>query len=154
MKNVTLLFLLVCSFFALSLNAQQVISASGTTFQNQSCTVSFTMGETIIGNLENSACLVSQGFQQSWMNATAIAEKSQRNEISLFPNPASGILNITGIIPGYPISITISDIHGNFVFSASDFNERTVDLRGLNKGFYVVSIEFGDYRQIEKLIIN
>ncbi len=154
MKNLTAISLLLCFLSALSLKSQQVLSTSGTTFQNQSCTVSFTMGETIIGNLQNSTCLVSQGFQQSLMDATSITEKSLMNEVILFPNPVSGILNITGIICGYPVSITIRDIHGNIVFSTSVFNESSVDLSGLTKGFYVVSIESRDTLQIEKLIIN
>jgi len=154
MKNLTAISLLLCFLSALSLKSQQVLSTSGTTFQNQSCTVSFTMGETIIGNLQNSTCLVSQGFQQSLMDATSITEKSLMNEVILFPNPVSGILNITGIICGYPVSLTIRDIHGNLVFSTSVFNESSVDLSGLTKGFYVVSIESRDTLQIEKLIIN
>jgi len=154
MKNLTLISLLLCFFSVLSLKSQQVLSTSGTTFQNQSCTVSFTVGETIIGNLQNSTCLVSQGFQQSLMDATSITEKSLMNEVILFPNPVSGILNITGIFCGYPVSITIRDIHGNLVFSTSVFNESSVDLSGLTKGFYVVSIESRDTLQIEKLIIN
>jgi len=154
MKNLTAISLLLCFLSALSLKSQQVLSTSGTTFQNQSCTVSFTMGETIIGNLQNSTCLVSQGFQQSLMDATSITEKSLMNEVILFPNPVSGILNITGIFCGYPVSITIRDIHGNLVFSTSVFNESSVDLSGLTKGFYVVSIESRDTLQIEKLIIN
>ena len=154
MKNVTLLFLLVCFFFGLISNAQQVISTSGTTFQNQSCTVSFTVGETIIGNLQNSTCLVSQGFQQSWINPVGVFENSAETNIGISPNPASNTIHINGLKTDQNVEIIIMNIHGNIEIIASAFKEPHLDVTSLSKGFYIVQIKSGETRFIEKLIIE
>jgi len=154
MKNLTAISLLLCFLSALSLKSQQVLSTSGTTFQNQSCTVSFTVGETIIGNLQNSTCLVSQGFQQSWQNNVGISENNDGEESLFYPNPASDFLHFNGLLSQRNVRIAIMDIRGNSVLSANVYQNQTLDIQMLPKGFYIIQINIGESRFIEKLIID
>ena len=154
MKNQRLLFLWLCIFFITGLRAQQIISSSGMSFQNQNCFVSFTIGETITGNLQNENCVVSQGFQQAWSNATSIVENSGENVVSLYPNPTNNILNIVGLIPGKAARMKISDIKGNTILETNITENCSFDVSNLPKGFYIAIIDFGESRQIEKLIIH
>lgn len=59
------------------------------------------------------------------------------NDISVYPNPASSILNIINIIGDY--TITISNIHGQIVKSEVTSNT-SVDISDLNNGIYLLNI--------------
>lgn len=73
------------------------------------------------------------------------------NEFSMYPNPATSILNITG---EYLISSTIYDINGRAVLHSNLQNTGAIDISNLESGVYTVNIhsEKGEY--VQKLIIQ
>lgn len=91
------------SFFAFSImtenvNAQTldryVVASAGSQFVNGGYSIDYTLGETLTQTFTNGQEL-SQGFQQVWLVITAIEDPtSVWNHITLYPNPAIGIVNI------------------------------------------------------------
>ena len=154
MKTLKISLLIALGFFWGNSEAQQVLSGSGATFQNQLCMVSFTVGETIVGNLSGSNCRVSQGFQQSLINPVGVLENSTKTIITISPNPTRNILYINGLKPNQDVEIAIVNIHGNIELMASYCKEHFLDVTSLSKGFYIVQIKSGETRIIEKLIIE
>jgi len=154
MKTLKISLLIALSFFWVISEAQQVLSGSGATFQNQLCMVSFTVGETIVGNLSGSNCQFSQGFQQSWINPVGVFENSAETNIGISPNPARNSIHINGLKTQQNVEIIIINIHGNIEIIASAFKEPYLDVTSLSKGFYIVQIKSGETRIVEKLIIE
>lgn len=64
------------------------------------------------------------------------------NFIKIFPNPTKGVVNIS--IPNYSgnLNVTVFDVNGRSVFSNNtDFSsERSLDLQGLQSGFYIIKL--------------
>lgn len=89
-----LLFLVGGTYCSCS-QSQKVNASSGGHFQNQSFSVAFTLGETMIQTLENSDKKVTQGFQQSDLIVTAIEEvKGFTFHINAYPNPVTNVINL------------------------------------------------------------
>lgn len=86
-----------------------------------------------------------------------ITEKSHPSEeYFLYPNPAKSKLHISLAGSSRDTSIRIFEISGRQVLSvnALDKNALTIDIRNLNDGLYVVSIEQGGAFRYQKLLIN
>lgn len=133
---------------------QQVVSPSGSFFTNQNGSVSFTVGETIIGVLEGNGNTFHQGFQQPAISSSSNLQESEMYNISLFPNPAKNQINIKGYGERADISVTIVDIHGNRVIETMLTESCQLNVSLFPKGFYLVFVDVGESRHTEKLIIN
>lgn len=89
---------------------------------------------------------------------TAIAENTIWNDINIYPNPTSTVLNVDLSNVSKNPWINIYSLSGKVVFSkrlnAQIVN--TIDLQrvGLSKGVYVVSIKEEGLNITKKLIIN
>lgn len=77
--------------------------------------------------------------------------------IKIYPNPSKGIVNISiHNYSGY-INVNVYDINGRNVYSNSDeFSEnKSINLQGLQSGFYFVKIEGEDgLSHSEKIVLN
>lgn len=94
MKSFILIWIVLLS--ALSVFSQQVIATSGNYHQTSTASISWTLGETIIGDLSNSNLALSQGFQQGnqlginiSINSASICEGESVN-LSASPTGGSG----------------------------------------------------------------
>lgn len=95
---VTLFF----SFFLFQLQGQsigkQVIGASGKSMLNGNHIINFTVGESIVGKIDNASSL-NQGFwveinNDSTLAADSLITETEINGISVFPNPAISYVEI------------------------------------------------------------
>lgn len=76
----------------------------------------------------------------------------EASQVSIYPNPTTGILNITSETP---VSIDIIDVTGKVVFSAANVSkEKSVDLSGLQKGIYFARIASENSTTTEKIILK
>ena len=66
---------------------------------------------------------------------TSLNEKNIKEKISLFPNPTSDFINITGF--SQPINIKIYNLIGQLSKSVYQVNN-TIDISDLNKGYYFI----------------
>lgn len=75
------------------------------------------------------------------------------NEISIYPNPTNGILNISGIESHSNTYLKIVDIYGRTIHKeaiSSDNNK--LDLRLLPKGIYIIELFGAETYHVEKVI--
>ncbi len=78
-----------------------------------------------------------------------ILEASTTNSTLLYPNPASDILNITGVYTKETV-VTITDALGKVVLT-QNFNS-TIDISSLLNGVYMVQIQGENYIHNERLV--
>ncbi len=105
---------------------------------------------------ENLGWFVGESGVNIYDNRTSakIEKASSKSQFNCFPNPSTGLVNLSQIETGSTISIV--DITGKKVFEIwSTDAEITLNLSHLNKGIYFVSVMIKPKMyQIQKLAIN
>ncbi len=87
---------------------------------------------------------------------TTMHENKSVPEFSVSPNPASGMVRISGEYKN-PCSIKIIDLAGKIIFNQSVYQKSKVvwlDLTGIPAGIYILKIASGENRFTEKLVIK
>ncbi|MEK6152087.1 T9SS type A sorting domain-containing protein [Flavobacteriaceae bacterium 3-367] len=73
----------------------------------------------------------------------AQSPRERETAVKVFPNPATNVVNILGLINSQKAHITISDMYGNLAlehrWEIRD-NSLSIPIASLNPGIYVVSI--------------
>ncbi len=148
MKNTifTILFILVfgglCHSQSLS---QYIIASSGVTLNGTSNTLNFTMGEPVIGNIDNGESL-GQGFWLGAIEGVVLSNEDFNSSIetSFYPNPVKDFLNISFTdMEGQNIELVLYDILGREVYKkqmTGIANTEVINLSSLNSGTYLLSI--------------
>lgn len=67
-------------------------------------------------------------------NDPASVSHIQHEHVSLYPNPASDVFNITGI--DFPAQLTVFDQQGRLVMQVPQYNGEEVDIAALQNGLY------------------
>lgn len=98
-------------------NFRSVISASGGVDKSANIVLEWTLGEVATKTLTDVNSLYTQGFHQPLLSVEKIKLKPQLKSalknISIFPNPASDILNIQfGFSSDVPLFVILYDING------------------------------------------
>lgn len=81
--------------------------------------------------------------------SSGVFDRTINDEIFLFPNPTSGIINITGL--SVPANIKIYDLQGQLLKSFLQV-QNTIDISNLHPGIYIMNIISGDKRLVKKVI--
>lgn len=153
MKSI-LLFICVL-LFATHSNAQdiskQVIGASGETLTGTSYVLAFTVGESIVGEIQNNATL-SQGFWSILLNEGTLSvdyEDEIIEHIKIYPNPVSDYLNInTSNKLSSKTSVSLYDLNGKLLM-VKDINanmDTRLNMTKLSHGLYFLTIKTLDNR--------
>lgn len=99
-----------------------VIATTGGNISNSINTLTWTLGETVIQNIQSSNNYLSQGFQQpNYMVIPSVENTTSLFDVKVFPNPSVDILNI--IINSdneFLIEIILTDINGKTLFWKKD----------------------------------
>ena len=90
--------------------------------------------------------------------ATGISDKNENYDISIYPNPSSGIITI-GNLAGFQNlqGLEITNITGKIVFQTTIINNYSsieIDLSHLEKGIYLISFYGKNFNQFEKIVIQ
>ena len=94
------------------------------------------------------------------MDCTGIEDGFASQEVMVYPNPSSGIVNITISNADYDkLQITVFNVQGKEVFSSTDTNvngvyNKQINLEELSKGVYYIKLSAGANVKIQKLIIQ
>jgi hypothetical protein len=77
-------------------------------------------------------------------------------EVQIYPNPASEILNIDFGNLSFPIDVKIQDISGKCIWSYAGSSKKQIciDVKGFTKGLYFVKISNSTLNLYKKIIIN
>jgi hypothetical protein len=158
-KMIRYIFLMVLLIVSAKLFSQEnrikpeIISSSGTTINSTSIQLSWTLGEVTISTFQSEGIMLTQGFHQPRMIVTGIDSLVSENEnIIVYPNPASDMLNIK-ITYENPISVLLrmTDIKGMLIWESAYFESHiteTIWVQNLPNGIYLLSIlNLGDKTQ-------
>lgn len=89
-------------------------------------------------------------------NLSAANSISIEKNITIFPNPATDILQINlgnAFLENDILGVSIYDLKGSLVIKTTDFKSN-IDIKNLSKGSYVVKIEFLNYVVSKKIIVK
>jgi len=90
-----ILFVFILHLMITQIRAQQVISAAGATASGTGVQLSWTIGEPVIETFTGATAILTQGFHQSRLFATAIDPiENPGLKLTVYPNPVSGILKL------------------------------------------------------------
>jgi len=80
-------------------------------------------------------------------------DQTQKNEIAVYPNPASETIQISGVAQNS--TITLFDVGGKVAKTISNYQpEERIQLNGLKPGIYLLGIENHDKPVFRKIIIQ
>lgn len=90
MQRISIILIAVILSKSFVLNAQEVIATSGKCSETLSGSLSWTLGETVIGKGEQGGTILTQGFQQpQFIILTDFSfDENQHDSFTAFPNPA------------------------------------------------------------------
>ena len=86
----------------------------------------------------------------------SLMKEMKNNELSLYPNPASDIVNVS-LSNGELINdIVIIDLSGKVVFSQSNINLSfsVINIDQFNAGVYILSVNGKNTKSTKKLIVQ
>ena len=86
------------------------------------------------------------------IDCTLAVETLEQVEISLYPNPTSGLLNISGV-PAHNVEVVVYDMQGSVVTNTILLNN-TIDLSSLLRGIYFVQLSNEQFRVTRKIVVN
>ncbi len=151
-----LIIIPVLFLFILSSAQTQIKKSSidngGAVYTNGNISVTYTTGETFISENTNGNIHISEGFiGGDFLSASGVSELHFCDKVSLYPNPADNILNISA---NEKIkNILILDITGKEVFFGNFNSEKiNVDVSDFKNGFYIIRLNFGNRFEKQKFI--
>ena len=102
-----------------------------------------------------------QAFQNiTVLDCTGITESTFNNEINIYPNPTSGMFNISISNANFAeLTISVVDIRGREVYKSVDKNiaaqyNKQLNLEQVAKGIYYIKLSNGTDVKIQKLVIE
>lgn len=122
------------------LRAQELnaISASGGYSEGAVYSMSFTIGEAVIITGTSGAHHITQGFQQPDLAVLSV-EEYQNIDISVYPNPARDVINVS---TSENTKLMVYDIQGKVVRTFDIFSSQTtIDVSELSRGTYTLVFE-------------
>ncbi len=148
MKTLILCACLTVSYFQLQSQtiSKQVLGTAGESLSNGTHTLNFTVGEPIVGMVQNGVA-VHQGFWSELFSDGTLSVSTLTNEdtISIFPNPVVNYLNFhfkQTVSTNY--NVKLFDINGKQVLGTtlqSQSQNAPLDISQLSDGMYVLTIE-------------
>jgi hypothetical protein len=138
-----------------SAQGQYIISGSGTYSELSGGSISWTLGEVVIVTTSHTDHDLTQGFHQPDLYYVSITEVPQASPvISVYPNPADDILNVTS--SDEQTRMSIYDMQGKLI-DVTDVSSLTsqVDVSYLSRGTYMLMFEVnGAYAKQIKIVIQ
>ena len=156
--KLSLLTMLICTFYAKASQAQEVVAASGDFFTNPNGSISWTLGEPISESFTANQQIFSQGFQQSAQNYAAISIISNTDLIEIFPNPFDEIIHLQNQTEEKELILTLYDekmaLVKKITIQTGFSNDGTISFQDLEAGVYFLHIhsENGKVNSMQKLI--
>jgi hypothetical protein len=144
MSKVRILFVILCiQLHFAGAKAQQVISSAGTYFENESGSVSWTLGEVFIETLGAGETILTQGFQQPVILVGTFYENPGSDfQLTAFPNPTKAFVTIqTDLNQSENMEYRLFDIRGSLILSDRLAGDHTrIDLDDYHPGIYFLNV--------------
>ncbi len=107
-------------------------------------------------NLQEMCYFETYTFQIETDGVLGINSFSEEN-LQMFPNPASSLLNFQFQLFDSEVAITIFDVQGKLLFSETKTSQNsiiTLDVSSLHQGMYFVELSLEGNRIVKKLMVN
>jgi hypothetical protein len=145
MKRYILVFVTILIALSLSGQKQEVIASAGGYNSAGGISISWTLGETIIPTFQddpvNPTIILTHGFQQQLIVTTVEENLLELVNVTVYPNPASDILNIRFEEPlDGKVDVYVLNQRGSLVLT--DFIEATTVEKQINMTEYAAGIYF------------
>jgi hypothetical protein len=85
---------------------------------------------------------------------TAVAPTFEGREVSFFPNPASGQINLFHPVSTQPVPFRLVTVDGKKVQEGTMFSGQSIDVSRLNRGIYIIEFENFGVVSRKKIILN
>ena len=100
-------------------------------------------------------CKATTTFTVTVNACTGINQVTNATKISIYPNPSTGLITVTIPTLNEGTVMYVTDMIGKEVYKTSVTNTSTnLDLTGLQKGMYMLTISSGKTTQVEKIVIG
>lgn len=150
---------LILSLFLWDASAQlhhQMLSSQGSTSKTEKgVIVTQTIGQqSVNGNYSSRGLNIGQGYQQANWARIIVEGTTPEFEVSMYPNPFSGIVNIQHNSTE-DINIHVFDLAGNLVFKnllKVSAPSQTINLQQLSSGVYFVRVQSNQLNYFTRLI--
>ena len=155
MKNlISIIFLIMLTFCTVSAQTidRQVITTAGNTISNDSHILTFTIGEPIVGKIQNNATIINQGFLAAANSDSTLSVDDQLLDttIKVYPNPVTENLSIDLKDTGGEAKVTIYTMTGQLVKSKKlKAQNNSLNISQLKNGLYLVNLIFTDHKTIK-----
>ncbi|HKC68893.1 MAG TPA: T9SS type A sorting domain-containing protein [Bacteroidia bacterium] len=152
----------VCLGSSVTLNASGLSSyswtPSGSLNMNTGNSVISTPSVTtvyIVTGYDGSTCKTSTSLTVTVNTCAGIESVSNNADISVYPNPSTGLVTISMPSVNETTTLYITDMIGKEVFKSTVKNANmSLDLTNLQKGLYMLTIYNGKNKQVQKLVIQ
>lgn len=137
--------------------SRQVISNGGGYLEAGDYKLSYTIGESIVGEVESGSFKLTQGFQQGSDNtSTAVAEIEILVDYSLYPNPATDQIHLSLVAEeDIAIELNLIDISGKVVAAPlktwGNEIQETIDISNLSIGSYFLVVKSTNGRELQSI---
>lgn len=129
--------IIILLFLGTELSAQEVISPAGTSYENTSIAIDFTVGELAIQTESTNQTIVTQGFHQNFKTTiTALKPMNLSVEVSVFPNPTSDFINIASEDYKDDIIYSLYNLNGVLITQGTFNTSTNLSIKSYTKGMY------------------
>ena len=143
MKFFIILSLLFFNFQLFSQSiSKQVISTAGSKFESENSSITFSVGETVVGSMtsEEYSIQLGNGYYPSLdLEALNVELNDLSINVSIFPNPYENFIYLTSK-ENITYELIILDLSGKLVHKGDYKNNEPVALGSLSKGTYIARI--------------
>ena len=109
----------------------------------------------IVTGYDGSTCKTSTSLTVTVNTCAGIESVSNNADISVYPNPSTGLVTISMPSVNEGTTLYITDMIGKEVFKSTVKNANmSLDLTNLQKGLYMLTIYNGKNKQVQKLVIQ
>lgn len=135
------IFILTASLSMSQTIARQVIGSSGKTLTNSNLSVSYSVGEPVVGLMTGNGIQLGNGYYPAMdIQALSIDDATLNVDIKLYPNPTSQSLYVSH--PEYnSFAIQITDLNCKQIYIGTIEKEVPLDVSSYSQGMYLVTIE-------------
>ena len=141
------LFLTVSLGIALfSANAQmaspELVSSSGDSFNNTSYQLDWSIGECITATHSAGNYVLTQGLHQDSYVITSVEDLATDINISVYPNPTTGLINLTVFENQSCLTVTVSDLNGKVLQEVEVINKvEQLNFSDYANGIYFLAVK-------------
>ncbi|MGZ4033434.1 MAG: T9SS type A sorting domain-containing protein [Bacteroidia bacterium] len=155
MKKLLLLFIIIYSgpTIAQSLNPD-VIATSGTSFNDGTSQLDWTLGETVTSTLTSGSNMLTQGFHQPNLLVTSINDPATDYSVTVFPNPTVDHVQLQFKNLKNMVTAEILSSDGKLLQSQNinAAGETIFDMSGYASGTYLLSVKDNSKIKTYKII--